>query len=378
LVVDDTEEWRHIMRRVLTRGGYHVDCVTSGEEALTSIQAHRPDLVLLDVHMPGMTGYDVVARLRAEEDFADLPVVLVTAQNRMEGLLQGFELGADEYLTKPFQGPELLARVAALLRVQSLQASLRESTLQDAVELSLACSIQEALLPLPPPKRPGLDIVAAYHPCQTLGGDFFDVVPLGSQGTGLLIADVVGHGISAALITSFLKALVVHDTSPETLQNPAPTFQAMNRALLGAFGDRGLFVTGVMMVFDPNSDTIGYLNAGHPDPILIDAAGSPRPLQGKELPLGVLHSACYQVREAAFQVGERICLFTDGILEQPHHESGEFLGYERLSQALARTAEFSPAEALQQLETDFLRWSGGEQKDDVNVVIFDRLPQEPT
>lgn len=375
-MVDDSEEWQHIMRRILTRGGHRVDSVGSGEEALARIRRERPDLVLLDIHMPGMTGYDVVATLRAESRFADLPVVLVTAQDRMEGLVQGFELGADEYLSKPFQPPELLARVSALLRVQGLQARLRQASEQDAAELSLARSVQEALLPLPPPKRPGLALSAAYRPSSTLGGDFFDVVPLGDSGSGLLLADVVGHGISAALITSFLKALVMLDRSSNVLTNPSLTFRAMNQALLDAFGDRGLFVTAVFLAFDPARSQIRFVNAGHPHPLLLDREGEVRPLEGGEIPLGILSDVDFQVREVALGEGERILLYTDGILEQPHHASGEFLGHDRLRASLGRSRNLSPEEAMAQLEAEFERWSGGKQKDDVNVLLMERRPLE--
>ena len=373
LVVDDAEEWRHIVKRTLAEQGFVVETASDGAEALARVRQDPPEVLLLDVHMPGISGYEVLRTLRAEARFEDLPVVLLTAQDRIEGLVEGFELGADDYLTKPFRRPELLARIAAILRVRQLQRQVRRAAKTAAYELKIARSVQRRILPLPLPRRDGLELAAAYHPCYALGGDFFDVVPMAGGGTGIFMADVMGHGIAAALITSFLKAQLFHETQDADGEiDPQALFLALNRGLASTFPDSSLYATAVLMVFDPAQGAVRYLKAGHPHPLVLRVDGSAHYLEGGGLPLGLHVCPDYQVYQERLGVGDRVFLYTDGIPEQPHPRTRERYGLPRLEARLQECTGAPLEETVRRVEADLLDWAGGEPEDDMNLVGFER------
>ena len=127
LVVDDTPHNVKLLADLLAVKGYDVITAASGSEALNQIEKHRPDLVLLDVVMPGMSGYEVCQRVREDSATATLPVVMVTALDPGSERVKGIEAGADDFITKPINQPELLARVRSLLRIKALHDQLEES-----------------------------------------------------------------------------------------------------------------------------------------------------------------------------------------------------------------------------------------------------------
>jgi sigma-B regulation protein RsbU (phosphoserine phosphatase) len=239
-------------------------------------------------------------------------------------------------------------------------------------ELELARIVQRNLLPLPLPTRDGVELAARYEPIDALGGDFFDIVDLGQGASGFFLADVVGHGTSAALFTSFLKAQLLHWSLLMQKETPGETLTDMNLALGKVFGGTGRFVTALYATFEPGIERLHFSNAGHPSPLYVPREGEAYLLEGAEVPLGVLADTQYQTREVRFAPGDRIYFFTDGITDQVGPGSHESFGRGRLAQVLVDARERPLADGVDRLVTAVTDWRGEvDQADDMNVLAIE-------
>ena len=215
LVVDDEPQNIRLLQIRLQADGYTVLAANSGQEALELVQAEAPDLILLDIMMPGMNGFEVCQQLRAEEATQFIPVVMVTALAEQEDRIRAIEAGADDFISKPFDSHEVLARVRSLVRIKkyhdALEQANRELRLHNErldKELQMASEIQDSLMPQGITNLLGFRIVSHYTPAVVVGGDFFDLWEVERGRLGVFISDVMGHGVSAAFITVFIKTIV--------------------------------------------------------------------------------------------------------------------------------------------------------------------------
>ena len=215
LVVDDEELNRELLEAILGTQ-YDVIMACDGQEALKKVNQVPPDIILLDVMMPGINGYEVCRQLKKEKETAIIPVVMVTALRGKEDRIRGLEAGADDFLTKPIDRAEVLARVKSLLRIKHLYDELTNinATLEQRVkkqveelrrthaekerlqkELEIARDIQQSFLPQSIPQIKGFELAATNVPAMEVGGDFYDFIPVAEDRWGLVIADVSGKGV---------------------------------------------------------------------------------------------------------------------------------------------------------------------------------------
>lgn len=374
LVVDDSAEWRDYLGKSLEASGYEVRFSASGEEALAELEAQPPDLLVLDLSLAGASGYDLLERMRLEEELAEIPVLLLASREELRDKYTGIELGANDFLIKG-SSEELIPRVRALLRSKSLQDQVRKVNRRFQEEYELARRVQQSLLPFPLPKRRGLRVAARYEPSLFLGGDFFDVTELEGDSSGLFIADVVGHGVSAALFTGFLKAQLLHWAIGWQRNNPAETLTDMNVSLCRAFHGSGLFVTAAYATYEPGIERLHYANAGHPEPILLDAAGAVSTLPGAEIPLGIEPAVHYQTRSVPFAPGDRVLFFTDGVIEARQGEQGPLFGRRRLNEVLTSHRTATLDATLDAILDAVAAWHGSRRySDDINLLAVECLP----
>jgi CheY-like chemotaxis protein len=209
LVVDDNEMNRDLLSRRLNQQGHRVANARNGREALEMIAAEEFDLVLLDIMMPELDGYKVLERMRAEGTLDQLPVIMISAVTEMESVIRCIEMGATDYLPKPFNPVLLKARVGATLEKKRLRDKERLWAKSLERDLEIGRQIQTSFLPEELPQRAGWEIAARFQPARQVAGDFYDAFALaGGERVGLVVADVCDKGVGAALFMALFRSLL--------------------------------------------------------------------------------------------------------------------------------------------------------------------------
>ncbi|MGC1255002.1 MAG: SpoIIE family protein phosphatase, partial [Candidatus Acidiferrales bacterium] len=321
LVVDDAPINLQVVSSIL-KAEFKIRIATSGAKALDLVKAKpRPDLILLDVSMPEMDGYEVCGILKATPEIKDIPVIFLTGMTEAEDEARGFAVGAVDYIHKPFSPAVVKARVHTHLVLREAREQLARQLLDLNNELEMARDIQLSILPHKIPKIRGLEIAARYIPMSLVAGDFYDFIIVDEKRLGILVADVSGHGLPAALIASMLKVALAAQ-SPHA-RDPGRVLSGLNQSLCGIFKHH--FVTAAYVFVDMEKNCIKYAGAGHP-PLLLWHKSTERTSSVLEngLLLGFIPGAPYSVVEVRVEPGDKAVLYTDGILETRSPSNEEF------------------------------------------------------
>jgi serine phosphatase RsbU (regulator of sigma subunit) len=365
LVVDDTPLNISVITGAL-KDTYRTKVATSGAKALAIAAAdEKPDLILLDVMMPEMDGYEVCRRLKVDPTTREIPVIFLTAQTEAEDETRGFTVGAVDYVHKPFSPAVMKARVHTHLVLRETREKLAQQLLSIQKELETARLIQQSILPETIPQIDGLDIAARYVPMASVAGDFYDFIVMDSKHVGILVADVSGHGMPAALIASMLKIALAAQAAHA--DNPVQVLHGLNQALCGKFQHH--YVTAAYVFVDVEKRTLTYAGAGHP-PLLMWGGGLPgvRDVTENGLFLGKFEFATYSSVQIPLSVGDRGLLYTDGIPETNNPEGVEF-GSERFRQFLAAQKNGSANQLADGLLTELAHWSARGEREDLDDDI---------
>ncbi len=363
LVVDDAPANIRVVNEIL-HDTYAVRVATNGAKAL-ELAAGKPgpDLILLDVVMPGMDGYEVCTRLKADPATRDIPVIFLTGQTEITDETRGFEVGAVDYIHKPFSPAVVAARVQTHLALRETREQLARQLAEIREELEMARLIQLSILPREIPNLANLDIAARYIPMSSVAGDFYDFLVVDERRIGILVADVSGHGMPAALIASMLKIALAAQSAHAC--EPARVLSGLNQALYGKF--QGHYVTAAYALIDTEKRILRYAGAGHPPLFLWErSSGKARRVLENGLYLGFFPNATYSEVETPFEQGDRLVIYTDGISEMKGASEEEF-GYERLHLFLEEHPTHSAADFVESLIGKLSQWSGrasGQDPDD--------------
>lgn len=344
LVVDDVPQNVRLLEMNLKAEGYQVVAAYGGQEALKKVETENPDLVLLDIMMPVMDGYEVCRRLRKNRRTRALPIVMITAyQKGVKKKIEALDAGADDFITKPFDRYEILARVRSLLRVKRLYDELARSNQQLEDELIMAREVQQALMPQEYPDIPGLKFSHKYIPTFAVGGDFFDIQELSSGVVEIFFSDAMGHGPQAAMITGVIKTLLTQLSS--RLASPGYLLSQMNERFHHLMASSGLpiFVTAFCIVIDVPNSKYTYSTAGHPAPFLIqDGQSRIEQLTSSPGPaLGMIPNTFYESYQRELENGDMLFFFTDGLQELMNKDDVQF-GTEELQRAILNNTHLPP------------------------------------
>ena len=325
LIVDDTPENIQVLMETL-KDQYTIVAAINGEKALKMAVAEpRPDLILLDIMMPGMDGYEVCRRLKADEQVQHIPIIFVTAKTEVEDETLGFELGAMDYITKPFSIPVVKARVKAHLELKILRdlEAIQRAKLETVLgilnsELAEAADYVKFLLPQPITEGP---VMADWRfvPSTTLGGDSLGYHWLDEDSLAIYLIDVCGHGVGAALHSvSVLNVLRSRNLPNVDFRRPEQILASLN-AVFPMDDHRDMYFTMWYGVYKPSSRLLTYASGGHPPALLIqDTTGNGseiRELRTPNLFLGGLEGIDFEYDEVEIKPAARLYVFSDGVYE---------------------------------------------------------------
>ncbi len=315
------------LRRPLEQAAFAVDSHGFGDFNGHDLAAYR--LVLLDGTGDPGAALQCCRRLRGHLGEHFVPILFVTADLSPAARLASLDCGTDTYLLHPFESAELIAQVRALLRIKDSHERLADKTaevqrinkrLQSAYqqidqELELARRIQESFLPQTLPEVPQVRFAVHYHPCGRVGGDFYDVFRLDESHLGFYVADAMGHGVPASLLTIFVKKGVrtkeIHGQQYR-LVPPSEVLQRLNRDLIEQQLSENPFITMVYALFNFADGTLQFARSGHPYPLHVPCDGEPRLWQIEGSLLGVFDTH-YPTRAERLRPGDKVLLYTDGI-----------------------------------------------------------------
>jgi phosphoserine phosphatase RsbU/P len=335
------------VRRLLAGAGHEVEGHLLGGPEPEGLGRFR--LIIVDGASAPQEALGLCRRLRARLEDEFVPILFVTDDPSPEARLAGFESGADTYLLRPFAPGELLAQAGAFLRMKETHDRLRERTaevhrvnkrLQEAYhqidhELALAQRIQSSFLPQSLPQVPRVRFAAHYLLCGRVGGDFYDVFRLDERHVGLYVADAMGHGVPASLLTIFVKKGVRAKEvfgQQYRLVPPDEVLSRLNRDLIEQDLPEQPFITMAYALLDHSDGTLSFARAGHPYPLYVPAEGEPQFWRQEGLLLGVV-DARFACRSHRLGPGDKLLLYTDGV------DSASFEGRPPGSDSLLACAE---------------------------------------
>jgi sigma-B regulation protein RsbU (phosphoserine phosphatase) len=319
IVADDDPGNREMLRRRLERLGHSVQLATNGRIALEMLRREAFDLLLLDLQMPEMNGYEVLQRLKVDDDLREIPVIVLSASDETSRIVSCIEMGATDYLSKPFDAVLLRARIDACLEKKKLHDREREahealerSQKHLAGELAKAANYVRSLLPEPMHGRAQSDW--HFEPSEQLGGDAFGHHWLDDDHLAIYLLDVCGHGVGAALLSvsvlNVLRARALPDTD---FRDPARVLAALNQAY-PAESQGFFYFTMWYGVYRASTRELTYASGGHP-PALLAGEGGLALLTTDGSPIGCFADAEYVRASCKVPFGSRLLVFSDGVFE---------------------------------------------------------------
>ena len=364
LIIDDEYFSVRLLTAILEKEGFQIREAFDGPAGREIARRELPDLIVLDFSMPREDGAETCRLLKQDARTVEIPVIFVSACNENQTKLSGLSNGGVDFIAKPFDRREVLARIRIHLKLSRANRLLIE---QQAGTLRQLRNAQSALL-VKPGEVPDAGFSVIHQPLMEAGGDFYDVVRLADGIFGYFVADVSGHDLGTAFLTSGLKALVRQNTS--TLHTPADTLRTMNRVLHSMFQE-GQYATACYAILNRRLATLTVVSAGHPPVIHVKASGAVDLIEMQGDVLGAYEGGLFTQVQVPVAPGDRLLIYTDGIIE--HNQRGPVPRSEGMGE-LARLAQSTrdlPREEAIGVIVRELTPKDGKSTDDVLVLIVE-------
>ena len=362
VIIDDDFVSAVCMEALLKQEGFTPYKALSGPAGRELVKEKRPDLILLDIQMPDENGLETCAKLKADPATADIPVIFLTGTEDLAIKLDCFKIGAVDYITKPYQTAEVLARIQVHIRARRTMALLASAQM---AQLDALAKAQKAILP-DPLSMPDAQFATYYKPVHAAGGDFYEVLQAGDRIFDYVVADVAGHDADASLVTSALKVLLQQGRS--TLLSPQETLRMVNSALVTSFPEH-VYLTLAWIRVNRHRNTLTTILAGHPPVLHMSADGKTTDYTG--LPgdvIGMFDSIELEEVQRPLAKGDRILLFTDGLIELPFVEgASRRTGMDLLADAACKRAGLPLADLVEGVVAELVQ-SVSEVEDDLLLV----------
>jgi sigma-B regulation protein RsbU (phosphoserine phosphatase) len=390
LVVDDNRVNRMMLRGMLQQQGHQVEVASNGKEALDLVNNQRFDLVLLDIVMPELDGFQVLDHMKSDVGLRDIPIIMISSLENISSVITCIEKGAEDFLHKPYDTVLLKARIGACLekkylhdQVLATNSMLEEANLRMKRDLKAAARIQQALLPTAVPATDGFCYAWRHRPCDELAGDTLNLFQLDRRHVGLYVLDVSGHGVPAALLsvtlsrwlssTSGQTCLYSDEAGPDAdrrAAGPAEVAERLNHQFR-INPEIPQYFTLVYGVLDTDTRELRLVTAGNLPPVHAPSGSMPSQVEINGYPIGIVNRPDYEEKVLQLSPGDRVLFYTDGIVEAENRE-GEQLGVERLINRLADSSDSSLDESLESLLATVESWRDGKLlEDDISLLAIE-------
>ena len=383
LIVDDEPFNVDYLEQELEEAGYETISAVDGQDALRKIELEAPDLILLDIMMPVMDGFEVLRRLKANPSTRDIPVVVISASNNLDSVVRGIELGAEDYLPKPFEPVLLQARLRSGLEKKRLRDLERQYLLALEREMDIAREIQQGFLPTMLPRIQGWEQAVYFKAAREVAGDFYDAFLLADGKLVIVVGDVCGKGVGAALFMTLFRSLIravfttdvlapaADGLAESTADRLRQVASFTNRYVAETHADTNMFATIFMGVLTPCDGRMDYVNCGHEPAIWLRTSGESSTLRPTGPAVGAIPEACFFVKEVLIEEGDLLLFFTDGIPDALN-SAGDSFGKGSLFQFMQQ-GDPEPANVVQRIEARLQAFIGdAEQFDDITLMAIRR------
>lgn len=379
LIVDDQKSNREFAKLYLKSAGYSTLLeADNGQEAVRITTEERPDLVILDILMPDMDGFTVCRKIKMQEETYHIPVLFLSGLDDPESKIQGYRIGAVDYVNKPIDRNELIARTDTHIQSGRMNRTLREYSMRTQKDLTRASRIQDRLLP----SESELDIIRhkhdlgveyIYQACDELAGDYWSIMDISTDEIGIAMADFTGHGVVAALNTVRMHALFQELTALHA--NPYKFIMALNDKLYNQL-DPETFATFCYCVLNTRTGSMKYIGCGAPSMAILpkEGKGDPVMLDCSGLPLGLIPSKDMQLDErcALIAEGDSVLFYSDALIETPHGHKKEMWQEDGLLDVLDSIQKKHLIPTLGDILSKFNKSAVKPLKDDLTLLMLTR------
>ncbi len=381
LVVDDVEANRDLLARRLQRQGHVVEQAEHGQQALDLLATGSWDLVLLDVMMPVLDGIGTLTAIKASAVLRDIPVIMISANTELETVVKCIELGADDYLPKPFDPVLLRARVGSSLEKKRLREAERATARRMQKDLEVGARIQRDFLPESLPNVPGYELAARFEPAREVGGDFYDAFRLADGRVALVLGDVCDKGVGAALFMALFRSLIRAVSGSQMGERSAEAMETQvlhavtvtNDYIANTHGRTNMFATLFVGALDPATGIVAYVNGGHEPPrVLADGGGIRMLLPPTGPAVGMLPEIPFTAGRFTLAPGETMVVLTDGVTES-RAPGGDLLGDDATDALLAAPVDRADDLLQRLLDAVHAHAAGEAAADDVTLLAVRRL-----
>lgn len=410
LIVDDAPDNLLLLEAILESEGLtNVILAKSADEAYEKIRMyHKPNideisLILMDIMMPKTTGIEATRQLKKHKIYSQIPIVMVSAKSEGKDLLEAFRAGAIDYVTKPINELELMARITSALRlgremrarkrhehklrILSEELATKNRQLEKILDgikedLKAAGEMQKDLLPSQNQLIDGINFKIYYEPCEQIGGDTLGLTSLNEDCIAFYVIDVSGHGIKSAmtavsihhLLSSWAgerNILIGSDNCPRP---PSCVASDLNKEYSNNNSQDIQYFTMIYGIIDKKAKKLKYVRAGHPEPIIQSKDGIITIPRDGSRPVGMIDNTKYEQIEFDFNQGDRLVLYSDGITEAQHNKSKDFFGECRLISILERTRNSPIADIPKEVSNSLSKWlQTSKAADDIAIMAIELL-----
>ncbi|WP_051309538.1 PP2C family protein-serine/threonine phosphatase [Desulfogranum japonicum] len=364
---------------------YDVRIATSGTEGLALAKDLTPDLIILDIMLPDIDGYQTCAQIKANPETSDIPIIFLTSMDDSTDKIKGLELGGRDYITKPFSKGELLARINTQLEIRTLTKQImkanhdlrrKQALLEN--DLRAAAEIQKSFLPHEAPESTTIDVAWQFQPCDAVGGDIVNIFRIDENHYAFYILDVSGHGVPAAMVTASVQQQLQPNIGMilKKSTDSAPHYEITSPAKVLANLDQNFplerfdrYFTISYFLLNIVSGQVLYSSAGHPPPLLLQNSGELLPLKEGGTIIGMGGVLPFEEGKIQLEPGDILFLYTDGLPEYRNSE-GEFFSDKRF-QAVIReqtgaTAKEAAEAVVKAVTSEF--GAGNPPQDDITLL----------